>query len=376
MTATDTKHRTHLARPGNRRPARLSVGFLLLKRFTLSAFANFVDILRLAADDRDRSRQIHCSWRVISADFSPIQSSCGISIQPHEQIGDLTRFNYIVVVGGLLGDEILFADDLMSAHLRRAAELRIPLVGLCTGSFALHSAGLMDGYRCCVSWFHDSDFVRHFNGLRPVSDQIFVVDRDRFTCSGGINTAHLAAFIVERHLGKASAAKSMRIMMFDEVAPAESPQPALKLDFQVRDKIVQRSLLLMEQNLDVPLTVQKVAARLQVDKRRLERRFRLALEMSPFEAYTQIRLSHARHMLAETSKSVALVASETGYCDASHFGRMFRKSFGLTPQEYRGRSAREDTIWNSVSTSRGQVSDKPQGQKQARGGGTRSVEPT
>jgi hypothetical protein len=43
----------------------------------------------------------------------------------------------------------------------------------------------MRGYRACVSWFHHADFLERFDGLKPVSDQIFVVDRDRLTCSGG-----------------------------------------------------------------------------------------------------------------------------------------------------------------------------------------------
>ena len=61
----------------------------------------------------------------------------------------------------------------------------MPLVGVCTGAFILHRAGLMQGYRCCVSWFHPGEFLAEFEGITPVSDQIFVVDRDRLICSGG-----------------------------------------------------------------------------------------------------------------------------------------------------------------------------------------------
>ena len=70
---------------------------------------------------------------------------------------------------------------------------------VCTGTFILHRAELMQGYRACVSWFYHEDFLERFDGLKPVSDRIFVVDRDRLTCSGGVSSAHLAAFIVERH---------------------------------------------------------------------------------------------------------------------------------------------------------------------------------
>ena len=170
---------------------RLRVGFILARRFTLSAFANFVDVLRLAADEGDRSRPIRCGWRVLSSDMGAVTSSCGIAVRPDERLGDPGRFDYIVVVGGLV-EELERLDPDYAAFLRRAAAAGVPLAGVCTGAFILHRAGLMEGYRCCVSWFHHDDFLEQFAGLRPVSDQIFVVDRDRLTCSGGVGSAHLA----------------------------------------------------------------------------------------------------------------------------------------------------------------------------------------
>ncbi|WP_426268139.1 hypothetical protein [Sphingomonas sp. DC3200b1] len=101
---------------------RLSVGFILARRFTLCAFANFVDVLRLAADEGDRSRHIACDWKVISDSSSPIPSSSGIAIQPDEHLGDPARFDYIVVVGGLI-DEIDGFGSEYTAYLRRAAAL-------------------------------------------------------------------------------------------------------------------------------------------------------------------------------------------------------------------------------------------------------------
>ncbi|AZO03803.1 GlxA family transcriptional regulator [Mesorhizobium sp. M7A.F.Ca.CA.001.09.2.1] len=315
--------------------APLSVGFLLLHRFTLGAFANFVDVLRLAADDGDRSRPIRCQWRIISPDMSPILSSCGVAISPHERIGDLRRFDYLVVVGGVLEEETLLVDTRFDDHLRHAAEAGIPLVGLCTGSFVLRRAGLMNGYKCCVSWFHNSDFLRLFDGLQAVSDQIYVVDRDRLTCSGGASAAHLAAFLVERHLGKALAAKSLRIMMFNEAAKGETAQPTGRLEVVVRDEVLKRAVLLMQHHLEVPLTIARLAGKLKLSRRLIERRFRSELRTSPQAIYTQIRLDHARHLLQRTPKSISIIAVECGFCDGSHLSRVFRSYYHKTPQDFR-----------------------------------------
>lgn len=313
---------------------RLRIGFLLAPRFTLSAFANFVDVLRLAADDGDGSRPIRCRWSVLSNDMSSIQSSCGLRIQPDERLGDPTRFDYIIHVGGLI-DAGNSPGPEVTAFLRLAAGSKVAIGGLCTGVFALARAGLMDGYRCCVSWFHHQDFLNEFDLMRPVSDQIFVVDRDRLSCSGGVSAAHLAAFLVDRHIGRAAARKSLSIMMIDEAMTGDRPQPGLPLELSARDPLVRRALLAMQQNLQAPLPVARIARDLGVGRRKLERHFNADLGIPPADASIRIRLSQARMLLRQTIFTVTRVAEETGFCDASHLIRVFREAEGMTPDQWR-----------------------------------------
>jgi transcriptional regulator GlxA family with amidase domain len=313
--------------------AQLNVGFILARRFTLCALGNFVDVLRLAADEGDRSRPILCAWRVLSPTMEPIASSSGIVVQPEERLGDPTRFDYLVVVGGLV-DEVEYLHPDTVRFLERAASTGIPLVGVCTGTFALHRAGLMQGYRACVSWFHHDDFLERFDGLKPVSDQIFVVDRDRLTCSGGVSAAHLAAFIVKRHLGTARAAKSLHIMIIDQAA-AEEPQPGMPLALVTEDALVRRALLAMQQSIDSPLSIGRVVVQLGVSRRKLERHFRDALGMTPLEADRLIRVEQAKHLLVTTKRSATQIANETGFCDLPHMIKVFRTAEGATPDAFR-----------------------------------------
>lgn len=318
--------------------SRLSVGFILARRFTLCAFANFVDVLRLAADEGDRSRQILCEWTVLSDTMSPTKSSCGVAVQPNERLGDPSRFDYIVVVGGLI-NEIPNLSLEYTRYLQRAAAMNIPLVGVCTGVFVLHRAGLMDGYRCCVSWFHHADFLEQFDGLKPVSDQIFVVDRDRITCSGGVSSAHLAAHLVEKHVGRAEARKSLHIMIIDDAQRAEKAQPGIPIDLTTDDDLVKRVLLMMQQHIDTPLSVAELARRSGTSTRQLQRHFQRAIGRTPAMACKIIRLEHAEFLLTHTEQSVTEIATSTGFCDSSHFIRTFRARHGVTPAALRAQQA-------------------------------------
>ena len=315
---------------------RLRVGFILTRRFTLCAFANFVDVLRLAADEGDGSRPILCGWRVLSTTTDPVISSCGIAVQPEERLGDPARFDYIVVVGGLM-QELEYLDPDHAAFLHRAAQAGVPLVGVCTGAFVLHRAGLLQGYRCCVSWFHHNDFLEQFDGINPVSDQIFVVDRDRLTCSGGTSSAQLAAFLVDRHIGRAAAKKSLAIMMIDEAMAAERPHPGLPLELSTADPLVRKALLTIQQRLEAPMTVAALAVHLKTSRRKLERHFAEALKMTPSQASKAIRLSHAELLLSRSARNVTQVAQDCGFVDASHLIRVFKTARGVTPEAWRRR---------------------------------------
>ncbi|MFG1343379.1 GlxA family transcriptional regulator [Xanthobacter autotrophicus DSM 431] len=316
------------------------MGFVLMHNFTLTAFSSFVDVLRLAGDKGDRSRPIDCSWQVMSPGRRPARSSCGIDIQPTSDLTDPAGFDYIVVVGGLLHGMPPLAPAI-GAYLTRAAKAGVTLVGVCTGSFVLCRLGLMAQRKCCVSWYHYRDFLEEFPALVPVADQLFVVDGDRITCSGGAGVADLAARLVTEHLGAAVAQKALNILLIDRPRSAESAQPAPRLaEGTVDDARVSRALLLMEQNLAEPLPIAALADALAVSARQLERLFAERLGESPQESYLALRLKHARWMLANTKASAGRIAADLGFADGSHFGRAFKARFGETPAAFRRHASR------------------------------------
>lgn len=315
--------------------SHLSVGFILLPRFTLSPFAAFIDALRLAADEGDQSRQINCQWTVMGTSVENIESSCGVAVPPWETLRDPGEFDYIVVVGGLLHQGPTVSQAVIE-YLQLAAQKHVTLVGLCTGSFALIRAGLMNGRRCCVSWFHYKDLLAEFTDVIPVADQLYVDDGDRITCAGGTVAADLAATIIERHLGRSWARKSLRILVMDQPRPANAPQPQpASDDYQVKNKWVKRALLLLEQNMSRPLSTEEIAERLNLSKRQLERLFLKDTGESLQKLYRNIRLRYGLWLLQNSERSITDIAAECGFADTAHFSRAFRTAFEKKPTEFR-----------------------------------------
>jgi transcriptional regulator GlxA family with amidase domain len=313
---------------------KLRIAFLLTPRFTLTAFAGFVDALRLAADEGDRSRPLQARWAILDAANGPVLSSCGASVAPDAPLDSPQSYDYVVVVGGLLhGGQRVPAR--LTAFLREAAQAGVKLVGLCTGSFVLARAGLLDGHLACVSWFHREEFAAEFPECRIVSNQMFVVDRDRLTCAGGTSVVHLAAHVIEQTIGRASAVKALRIMIEEQPLPSRTLQPEQVLSVRSADTVVHKAMLLLEQQLRSSATIEELCEPLGIGRRQLERRFQRDVGLSPAEYRQRLRLERARWLLQNTDLEVTEVSLECGFQDSSNFARVVRTALGLSPSEVR-----------------------------------------
>lgn len=301
----------------------LRIAILPTDGFALSVFANFVEILRLADEDGAAA----CDWFVLSEDMSPIRASCGLTVNPDRSLRDAGICDYVVVIGGKPG--ALSAEPL--AFLRTAASAGTPLAGLGTGVFSLAEAGLLDGYRCAVGGPH-RDFSKRFARVTPISDQLVVADRNRLTSAGSRGAAHLAALLIARHIGKAAAARSLRMLIAEDTQePAPSPGA------RIRDTLVRRTLRIMQQNLETPKTMAEIARDMGIGRRQIERHFRADLGQSPQSVYTDLRLDQALSKLRGTGETISDIALSCGFCDSSHFVRLMKARHGMTPSEFRTR---------------------------------------
>ena len=211
------------ASPARRRPAatasaaELRVGILLWPQFPLLSLAGLCDGLRHAADVGDQSRQIRCSWTILGVPGQSVQASCGVAVPVQESLSSECDYDYIAVIGGLLS-AIPTASPRYTTFLHFAASLGKPLIGICTGSFALAQAGLMAGRRACVHPFHVEDWKAAFPALDYSTDCHYVFDGDRISCAGGISIVELTAELVRLHCGPDRAAKVIHQMTVNPAA--------------------------------------------------------------------------------------------------------------------------------------------------------------
>lgn len=313
---------------------RLKIGFVLARSFTLSAFALFVDTMRLASDELDRSGRILADWQVLGSTRHLITSSCGVQVAPTSDFVDPGQFDYIVVVGGLLNVERP-VDQNTIEFLHSADAKKVPLIGLCTGSFILAEAGLMRAHQTCVSWLHYQAFREQFPDHYVRSDRIFNLDRNRGSCAGGSSAADMAASLVRRYISKDAERNALEVLQIEKARSALDIQPRRPLYDDFEDARIKATLIVMEQHLEGGMPIEKLAASVGLSRRQLERIFLEKAGMSPGRAYSRLRMERARTLLIQSKSPMIEVALDVGFESASHFSRAFKRLYGRTPSQIR-----------------------------------------
>jgi len=168
----------------------LHVGFLLMPEYTLSTFSNAVSVLRMA--NRLSGRELY-QYSVFSLNGEPVISSSGIELVLDGSIKSLGDMNVLMVCGGYNIKN--YCTKPVVDALRAMDKKKIPLGGMCTGSYVLAAAGLLDGYRSTIHWENIASMREQFPKLN-ISSSLFVIDRNRYTCSGGISSIDLMLNLV------------------------------------------------------------------------------------------------------------------------------------------------------------------------------------
>jgi len=311
-------------------PESYNIGFLLQPNFTMLALSSAIEPLRMA---NQLSGKTLYRWTTISEDGRSVTASDGLNISVDSKISNYVNFDTIIVCGGVgIKDTITRTTLSWLGHLSRC---NIPLGGICTGSYLLAKAGLLDGYHCTIHWEQLAGWQEEFPYIHS-SNQLFITDRDRMTCSGGTAPMDMMLQVITKAHGKELSA-AISDMFTHEHIRDESDQQRVPLQHIVgaTQSKLQDVVGLMEANIEEVLCLDELAQYVNLSRRQLERLFQKYLHCSPYRYYLQLRLTRARQLLKQTSMSIIEVAIACGFVSTPHFSKCYRNSFNIPPRDER-----------------------------------------
>ncbi len=315
--------------PVNQLPKHRFV-FLTLPNYTMIALASAVDALRMA--NRVTKRDVY-EWSLVTLDGRPAMASNGLSMSPTLALEAMGPANIVFVVGGVQVEQAV-TPALLGA-LRRLAQRHVALGALCTGGYALAKAGLLDQYKAVIHWENMSALREEFPRV-VFSEQLFAIDRDRYTCTGGVAPLDLMLHIIKEHQGRDIAPLISEQFILDRI---RNDQDRQHIPLQARVGLFHENLIeaaaLMEANVEEPLSLDEIATLVGVSRRQIERLFKRYVGQVPTRYYLDMRLRRARELLLQTAMSIMEIAVACGFQSPPHFSKCYRNLFGHTPSAER-----------------------------------------
>lgn len=221
------------------------------------------------------------------------------------------------------------------ARLSAASRLARRTASVCTGTFLLGEAGLIDGRRVTTHWMFARELQEQFPTARVEADRIFINDGPLWTSAGMTAGVDLALGLIEADFGpELAAAVAKKLVVYHRRAGGQSQHSAL-LHLGASSDRIQRVLAYARGNLHQDLSIPALAAVTHLSPRQFSRAFTSETGQSPAKAIEHLRLEAARLMVEQSRLTVEEIAAETGFSDTERMRRAFLRGFGQPPQALR-----------------------------------------
>lgn len=282
----------------------------------------------------------------VSPAGQPVRTSVGATLPVDSAATDVRPGGTVVVAGG----DVLVTHPIPRDLVDAAARLAVGcdrLVSICTGSFVLASAGLLDGRRATTHWRHAALLSRSFRGVAVQPDAIFVEDRGIFTSAGVSAGIDLALSLVEQDHGSGLAREVARNLVVFMQRPGGQSQFSAGMQLPpARTPLVRKVVDHVTGSPADEHSTASLAALAGLSPRHLTRLFVAELNTTPGRFVEQCRLDRAKTLL-ERGCMVSETARAAGFGSPESLRRSFRTNLGISPSEY---AARFSTTGDDKST--------------------------
>ena len=309
------------------------IGVVIFPDFQLLDAAGPISVFEIAG----RYARRPASIKVVAEAPGPVRSSSGVEMLARK-FGPPGAISTLVVVGGD-GVDAAKQNKCTVRFVQAVAKRGVRIASVCSGTFLLAEAGLLEGRRATTHWQRTRQFLETYPGVKLEPDRIFVRDGNIWSSAGITAGIDLALAIVAEDYGDDIAQKTARQLVIYNRRSGGQSQFSSLLELKAPNGRFGPLLTWARENLDAQLTVEHLAERAGMSSRHFTRAFVAETGTTPFKAVERLRLEVARQQVQSSSEAIERVAHTTGFRDPERMRRAFIRAFGQPPQSLR-RAAR------------------------------------
>jgi transcriptional regulator GlxA family with amidase domain len=309
------------------------IGVLIFPDFQLLDAAGPISVFEIAGRYAKAERPI----RVMAAEPGAVRSTSGVEMLA-KKFGPASAITTLIIAGGE-GVDAAARNSCTLNFVRAVAKRGARVASVCSGTFVLAEAGLLDGKRATTHWQRTRQFLNAYPQVRLEPDQIFVRDGNIWSSAGITAGVDLALAMVAEDFGEAIVEKTARQLVLYHRRSGGQSQFSSLLELKAPTGRFGPLLTWARENLDARLTVEDLAERAGMSSRHFTRAFIAETGTTPSKAIERLRIEEARARVQSSSEAIERVAETTGFGDPERMRRAFIRAFGQPPQSLR-RAAR------------------------------------
>lgn len=313
------------------------IGILLTKNYKLLSIAAILDVFETVnhhnkASGKENSFEIHMLTDEQTANKQIEAFGYQLQILKEAPIMDIIL---IPAFTSANMPETLQANHACLAPLIAQYNKGACIGTFCTGAFLLGASGLLNGKIATTHVDASNGFANAFPAVKLKADKTVTQDGRLYTSGGATSSFHLLLHLVQEFCGKDMAIKIAKVFAIDMDRDKQSYFSTFQPSRDHNDELVASAQEKIESNYHDAATIEELIKDIPSSRRNIVRRFKQITGITPIEYLQQTRIEAAKKLLEQTGQQMTEIIFNSGYNDPKAFRKVFKKSVGMTPSQYR-----------------------------------------
>jgi transcriptional regulator GlxA family with amidase domain len=267
------------------------------------------------------------------------------TVQPHTHITAISTTDLIIIPSLNHNYEIaLKGNDMLINWVNEQYKKGAEIASICTGTFMLAAAGLLDGKVCSTHWSVAEKFRKMFPNVNLQTDKLITYEKGIYTNGGAFSFLNLLIHLIEKYYDRQTAIYCSKVFQIEINRNTQSEFTIFSGQKQHDDEVVQQAQAYIETNVEEKISIGNLSAKFNVGRRNFDRRFIKATGNTPIEYSQRVKTEMAKKAFETSRKTINEVMYEVGYSDVKAFREVFRKYTGMSPLEYKEKYNRDAVV--------------------------------
>ncbi len=274
--------------------------------------------------------------RIVSTSGRPVTVSGHVRLTPELALEDIEQTDCVVVSPMLPHVDAMPRDlDQLADWLKKRKTEGTVIASVCTGTFILAQAGLLEGKKATTNWHFAHFFKRRYPDVTLLPEDILVEDDGVITTGAATAVNNLAIHLIRRFSSRELASVCAKALLIDASRLTQSPYSMSTPFYGHGDAQVLKAQELIENDYARITGIDDIARDVGISPRHFKRRFKKATGDLPIKYLQKVRIEAAKEQLETTAGSLEEITLAVGYKDVSSFCRLFKQHTRTSPKNYR-----------------------------------------